>query len=92
MFRKGCRPTLGVVKIQTELKFSPPVCKVVIGVGHVDEALDEVGALDEAEKHLEKTHKTDQLGKEKEEEEKVDEEEEKVDEEEEKEKEEEEKE
>lgn len=38
-----------------KLKFSPPVCKVVVGVGHVDEALDEVGALDEAEEHLEKT-------------------------------------
>lgn len=52
--RKGRHHILIVVKSQTELKFSPPVCKVVVGVGHVDEALDEVGALDEAEEHLEK--------------------------------------
>lgn len=50
------------VKTQTELKFSPPVCKVVIGVGHVDEALDEVGALDEAEEHLGKTKKRSNRG------------------------------
>lgn len=37
------------------------MCEVVIGVGHIDEALDEVGALDEAEEHLEKTQK-DQIG------------------------------
>lgn len=29
-----------------------PVCQVVVGVGHIDEALDEVGALDQAEEHL----------------------------------------
>lgn len=39
------------------LEFPPPVCEVVVGVGHIDEALDEVGALDEAEEHLEKHRK-----------------------------------
>lgn len=29
-----------------------PVCEVVIGVGHVDQTLDEVGTLYEAEEHL----------------------------------------
>lgn len=29
-----------------------PVCQVVVGVGHVDESLDHVGTLDEAEEHL----------------------------------------
>lgn len=29
-----------------------PVCEVVVGVGHVDQTLDEVGTLDEAEEHL----------------------------------------
>lgn len=28
------------------------MCEVVVGIGHVDQALDEVGALDEAEEHL----------------------------------------
>lgn len=28
------------------------MCKVVVGVGHVDQTLDEVGTLDEAEEHL----------------------------------------
>ena len=31
---------------------SSPVGEVVVGVGHVDQPLDEVGALDEAEKDL----------------------------------------
>lgn len=30
-----------------------PVCEVVVGVGHIDQTLDEVGALYEAEEHLE---------------------------------------
>lgn len=32
--------------------FPLPVCEVVVGVGHVDETLDEVGTLDKAEEHL----------------------------------------
>lgn len=59
--RKGYHHTLRDIETQTELKFSPPVCKVVVGVGHVDEALDEVGALDEAEEDLEKTQERSDL-------------------------------
>lgn len=33
-----------------------PVCEVVVGVGHVDQTLDEVRPLNEAEEHLQ-THK-----------------------------------
>lgn len=29
-----------------------PVCQVVVGIGHVDQTLDEIGALDQAEEHL----------------------------------------
>lgn len=29
-----------------------PVCEIVVGVGHIDQPLDEVGTLDEAEEHL----------------------------------------
>lgn len=43
--------------VSVALEFPPPVCEVVVGVGHIDEALDEVGALDEAEEHLEKHRK-----------------------------------
>ena len=35
-----------------------PVCQVVVGVGHVDESLDEVGALDQAEEHLDRVQTT----------------------------------
>lgn len=39
------------------------MCKVVVSVGHVDESLDEVGALNEAEEHLQKTQeKSDRDG------------------------------
>ena len=34
------------------------VCQVVVGVGHVDQALDEVGALYQAEEHLETNRPT----------------------------------
>lgn len=38
---------------------SSPVCEVVVGVGHVDEPLDEVGTLDEAEEHLQTADTSD---------------------------------
>lgn len=49
--------TNGHLRLGGARVFPPPVCEVVVGVGHVDEALDEVGALDEAEEHLKKTQK-----------------------------------
>lgn len=38
------------------LRVGAPVGEVVVGVGHVDQALDEVGVLDQAQKHLEEGH------------------------------------
>lgn len=35
-----------------------PVCEVVVGVGHVDQTLDEVGPLNEAEEHLQTNKQT----------------------------------
>lgn len=40
---------------------SPPVRQVVVGVGHVDEPLYEVGALYEAEEHLEANRRRNQI-------------------------------
>lgn len=37
------------------------MCEVVVGVSHIDQALDEVGTLYEAEKHLETNREINQL-------------------------------